>query len=195
MTFPPYLFRAQPGGYLCEFDHEDFDRACESVLWHGAWEEQTAQVLAVLARLNVLKDGDDVLDYGCGVGRVAKAVRGKYGVMITAAERSVQMRKHAERYLAGCSGIALCSDETALRGTGKFHAVLAVAACRTQLLYVRCWTPAAACCITRWCRARRQSWNPIGTCCSVWVFDGLLVNWHTPIPCPPFMFSRPITRF
>jgi len=126
MRFPSYLFCAQPGGYLCEFDHDDFDRACESILWHGAWEEQTAQVMAVLSRLNIVKDGDNVLDYGCGVGRVAKAVRGAYDVTIVAADRSAQMRKHAERYLAGWSGIVLCSDEEALSTTQRFEAVLAV---------------------------------------------------------------------
>ncbi len=128
MRFPPHLLLDQPApdGYLCKFDHEDFERACASVLWHGDWEAQTAQVMAVLSRLNILKDGDNVLDYGCGVGRVAKAVRAVYDVAITAADRSAQMRVHAERYLAGWTGITVCSDEEALRGSGTFEAVLAV---------------------------------------------------------------------
>lgn len=128
MKFPSYLFRAQrsPGDYLCEFDHDDFDRACESVLWHGSWAEQTAQVMATLARHNVLQNGDNVLDYGCGVGRVAKAVSDKYNVTITAADRSAKMREHAKHYLAGQPRITLCSGEEALRVPVLFEAVLAV---------------------------------------------------------------------
>jgi 2-polyprenyl-3-methyl-5-hydroxy-6-metoxy-1,4-benzoquinol methylase len=128
VTWPAYLLRDRTtaDGYTCEFDHEDFDRACESVLWHGAWEEQTAQVLGVLARLDVLHDGDAVLDYGCGVGRIAKAIRGAYDIDIVAADRSNQMLAHAVRYLAGVDRVRLCSDQEVTRSSRQFDVVLAV---------------------------------------------------------------------
>ena len=72
--WPDYLFKAKrtgPRDYLCEFDHEDIDRARHSVLWRGNWEQQTAQVLAVMDDLGLVGDGLRVLDYGCGVGRIA----------------------------------------------------------------------------------------------------------------------------
>jgi len=128
VTWPVHLLRERttPDDYLCEFDHVDFERACESVLWHGRWEEQTAQVLDVLGRLDVLHDEDAALDYGCGVGRVAKAVRSTYDVEITAADRSLLMLLHAARYLRGCHKVQLCTDQEALRMTKTFAAILAV---------------------------------------------------------------------
>jgi hypothetical protein len=74
--WPPYLFksdRSGPTDYLCEFDHEDLERARHSVLWYGEWERQTAQVVEVIEKLGLLVEGARALDYGCGVGRVTAA--------------------------------------------------------------------------------------------------------------------------
>jgi 2-polyprenyl-3-methyl-5-hydroxy-6-metoxy-1,4-benzoquinol methylase len=102
-AWPSYLFkqdRQGPLDYLCEFDHEDLDRAKESVLWHGEWERQTDQVLNVMGALGLLRGDLRVLDVGCGVGRVTSALLGALDAFVVAVDRSPCMRRHAETALA-----------------------------------------------------------------------------------------------
>lgn len=101
--WPDYLFKTRrwgPRDYLCEFDHEDLERARESCLWRGEWQRQTGQVLGVLEGFGLVADGARVLDYGCGVGRIAAALLGRHRLTVRAVNRSPAMRRHAQAALA-----------------------------------------------------------------------------------------------
>ena len=96
--WPDYLFKAKrtgPRDYLCEFDHQDIERARHSVLWRGNWEQQTAQVLGVMDDLGLVGDGLRVLDYGCGVGRIASELLRRHRLRLHAVDRAPAMLRHA----------------------------------------------------------------------------------------------------
>jgi 2-polyprenyl-3-methyl-5-hydroxy-6-metoxy-1,4-benzoquinol methylase len=98
---------------VCAFDHRDFDRAKESILWHGDWAGQTAHVVRVMTELGLARSGLRVLDFGCGVGRVAAALLAWPGVQIRAVDSSAWMLRHAARYLNALGGtpeVELSSD-------------------------------------------------------------------------------------
>lgn len=98
----PYLYksaRTGPTDYVCEFAHADIDKARHSILWFGDWDEQTNQVVEVFQRLGVISDGARVLDYGCGIGRVTKALLDRYDVEMLSVDRAAAMREHARNYI------------------------------------------------------------------------------------------------
>jgi len=98
----PYLFKADRGSaldYLCEFEHDDLERARRSVLWYGDWDVQTRQVMETMERLQLLRDGLTVVDYGCGVGRITTALLERHRLHVHAVDRSPAMRRHARHYI------------------------------------------------------------------------------------------------
>jgi 2-polyprenyl-3-methyl-5-hydroxy-6-metoxy-1,4-benzoquinol methylase len=119
-----WLFRTiPPAGWgpddeICIFDHADYSRALVSILWGGDWKAQTR--CAVAAIKPHLRPGAEVLDFGCGVGRVAKELV-SLGAVVTGVDRSAQMLEHAKRYLDGTPVELL--TEIPQRG---FDAVIAV---------------------------------------------------------------------
>ena len=88
--------RQGPDDYLCEFDHQDLERAKRSILWFDDWEEATAATLDIFRALNLLADGQTVVDYGCGVGRISRGIMANYRL-----DRSPWMLTHATNYLIG----------------------------------------------------------------------------------------------
>src|SRR5699024_3286113 len=101
-----------------EFDHDDLTRARESCLWRGEWHRQTEQVLGVIEGFRLIRDGARVLDYGCGVGRIAEALLGRYRITVRAVDRSPAMRRHAQAALAPflASGAARIESDLDLFG-------------------------------------------------------------------------------
>lgn len=122
--WPDYLFKAQRAGprdYLCEFDHDDLERARHSVLWLGEWVRQTEQVLGVMDLLGLTGDGLRVLDYGCGVGRIAGELLRRHRLTVKAIDRSPAMRRHASAALEPFlrSGAATIGSDGDLLGTAN----------------------------------------------------------------------------
>ena len=116
--------RAGPLDYVAEFDHRSIRDAKSSILWHGHWEEQTAATLHILHNLDIVRDGQTVLDYGCGIGRISRALLETHDVRLICVDRSPQMRKQFARYVdespTSCraltsGGIRLWSDEEFLQ--------------------------------------------------------------------------------
>lgn len=133
----PYLYKAHRSSatdYLCAFDHDDLQRAKHSVLWDGDWEEQTQRTLEVMEKLDLLRDGLQIVDYGCGVGRMTAALVERYTLQMYAVDRSPTMRRHATAYIDqrhySSGAVRLYSDEelTSLVGqlSGKIDLIVLI---------------------------------------------------------------------
>jgi len=97
--------RRGPTDYLVEFDHRSLADAKRSILWYGPgadgqWEKSTAATLQILKKLGLVRDGQTVLDYGCGIGRISLRLLENYRIRLIAVDRSPAMRKHFRRYLS-----------------------------------------------------------------------------------------------
>jgi 2-polyprenyl-3-methyl-5-hydroxy-6-metoxy-1,4-benzoquinol methylase len=106
--------RGSPTDYVAEFDHRSFRKAKASILWHDDWDQATRETVRILRRLALVRDGDTVMDYGCGVGRITRALAEGYRLRLLAVDRSAEMRRHARRYVPqacfGEGGVELLSD-------------------------------------------------------------------------------------
>lgn len=92
--------RASPTDYVAEFEHRNIHRARRSILWHDDWGLATRATLSILQELGVIKDGQLVIDYGCGIGRITRALLEEYNLQrVLAVDRAVEMRRHALSYI------------------------------------------------------------------------------------------------
>jgi len=90
--------RASPTDYVMEFDHRSYRKAKAAILWDD-WKRATARSLELLERFDLVRDGNTVVDYGCGVGRITRALAERYHLHILSVDRSPEMLRHARRYL------------------------------------------------------------------------------------------------
>ena len=98
----PYLKkidRSGPTDYRLEFDHEEFEHAKRAAVWSDDWEGATARLMDAIEQLDLIHTGMHILEYGCGVGRVSRAILERYDVTITAVDKSPQMLKHVRSYV------------------------------------------------------------------------------------------------
>lgn len=124
--------RTSPTDYLAAFNHRGIRRARKSILWHDDWEEATEATMEIFREIALLNDGQTVIDYGCGIGRISKGLVEKYQVKVLAVDRSSQMLKHAQGYLSGefphQAKVELLTDEALMRRvpkmTGKVDVIL-----------------------------------------------------------------------
>ena len=78
--------------YVAAFDHRKLARARRSILWHDDWEQATEATLQILREVDLLADGQRVVDFGCGIGRISKALLENYPRdTILAVDRSREM--------------------------------------------------------------------------------------------------------
>ncbi len=90
--------RESPTDYLMEFEHASYRKAKASILWDN-WRRATPRTVGILEQLGVVQDGFTVVDYGCGVGRVTRALAQRHRVRILGVDRSAEMLRHARRYI------------------------------------------------------------------------------------------------
>lgn len=88
------------------------------------WERETPYLMTLIDRLN-LKPDSVVLDYGCGVGRLSKALIDRYGCRVVGADISRSMRAFATASVKSDRFFACAPDMIDTLGM-KFDAALAV---------------------------------------------------------------------
>lgn len=62
------------------------------------WRRETPYLVELMEKLDI-KPNQRVLDYGCGVGRLSKALIGKYACNVIGVDQSVSMRALAAAYV------------------------------------------------------------------------------------------------
>lgn len=75
------------------------------------WEKETEYLTGVLgAKFTPLEPSDVVLDYGCGIGRLAKALIQRYGCTVIGVDISYSMRVLSQGYV-GSERFISCSPD------------------------------------------------------------------------------------
>ena len=74
------------------------------------WQYETPFLVDEMGRETGLDDRAFVLDYGCGIGRIAKGLIERYGCRVIGVDISAGMRELAPRYVAS-DRFAVCSPE------------------------------------------------------------------------------------
>jgi cyclopropane fatty-acyl-phospholipid synthase-like methyltransferase len=90
------------------------------------WELETPHLLSLMEPLGLRKDSV-VLDFGCGIGRLSKAIIDKYGCHVVGSDISMSMRALAPIYVNSDKYYAIPpTDDVYEQFAGKFDAVIAV---------------------------------------------------------------------
>ena len=89
------------------FAVQDFDEARAIILTpepgrttDERWEQETPYLAELIGRNLALKTDDLILDYGCGVGRIAKELIERFGVRVLGVDISADMRALSPGYVA-----------------------------------------------------------------------------------------------
>jgi len=98
------------------FDWDDIDDAKRSILWYDDWEEATKNTIELMQKTGMINAGSFVVDWGCGVGRIASKLTERFDVTVLAVDRSTKMLRHALTYIKPqyLGKIALVTDEFVL---------------------------------------------------------------------------------
>jgi SAM-dependent methyltransferase len=91
------------------------------------WEVETRNLVALLGRIMPLDANSCVLDYGCGIGRLAKGLIERYGCQVVGVDISARMRELAREYVQTDRFIACSPDELDQRVAGGLRATHACA--------------------------------------------------------------------
>jgi SAM-dependent methyltransferase len=113
--------------YRVNFDYRNLRKAKAVILWHDDWEKATVATLDIVDALGLVREGDTVIDYGCGIGRMTRALRGRHAVTILAVDRSGPMRAHARGYLEPdlrTGSVEILSDADLLERAGRLAATI-----------------------------------------------------------------------
>ena len=88
------------------FDVTDIDAAKRIILTpeiglstDDRWERETPYLVNLMSKLNLTEDSV-VIDYGCGIGRLSKALIERYGCRVIGVDISTNMRALASIYVA-----------------------------------------------------------------------------------------------
>lgn len=89
------------------------------------WERETPYLLSLIEHSIPLSDQSVVLDYGCGIGRMSKALIDRFGCRVIGADISRSMRMLAVNYVASPRFIA-CDPDSEWLETTKFDLALTI---------------------------------------------------------------------
>jgi cyclopropane fatty-acyl-phospholipid synthase-like methyltransferase len=112
------------------FDVQNIDQAKRIILTPNLltteqrWEREAPHLLELMAGLN-LSAKSIVLDYGCGIGRLSKALIERYGCLVIGADISVSMRALAAAHVGSDRFFSCHPDMLDMLGV-SFDAAVAV---------------------------------------------------------------------
>ncbi|TAN47269.1 MAG: class I SAM-dependent methyltransferase, partial [Rhodospirillales bacterium] len=92
------------------------------------WKRETPYLAELIGQAAGLSQGQLVLDYGCGIGRLAKELMGRFGVRVVGVDISRNMRSLAPVYVdsdAFCSVSPVILDTLIAQGV-RFDAALSI---------------------------------------------------------------------
>lgn len=89
------------------------------------WRKETPYLLSLIEQQMPLNDQSIVLDYGCGIGRMAKALIEKYNCGVVGVDISPSMRALAAAYV-GSGRFFACAPQMLHLLNKKFDAALAI---------------------------------------------------------------------
>jgi len=89
------------------------------------WECESPYLLRLIEQSFNLDRHSVVLDYGCGIGRMAKALIDKYNCYVVGVDTSPSMRAHAIEYVAS-KKFSCCTHEDLRHHVGVYDAALAI---------------------------------------------------------------------
>jgi SAM-dependent methyltransferase len=90
------------------------------------WERETPYLLDVFARQYVFAKESVVLDYGCGVGRLAKGLIERYNCTVVGVDISANMRALAASYVNSPRFVAMAPEALCLLGKNWADCALCV---------------------------------------------------------------------
>lgn len=95
---------------------------------HTRWEGETPYVLELIAQHLAPRPGMLILDYGCGVGRLARPLIEKFNCHVLGVDISATMRALAAEYVADDRFLAISPSQldTLVDGGLRVHAALSV---------------------------------------------------------------------
>ena len=91
------------------------------------WEVETRNVVELLGRNTPLDGNSCVLDYGCGIGRLAKVLIERYGCRVVGVDISQRMRELAREYVQSDRFVVCSPEELDQRVAGGLQATHACA--------------------------------------------------------------------
>lgn len=91
---------------------------------HDRWEKETPYLVQLMRGLNITEKSV-VLDYGCGIGRLSRALIEAYGCTVVGVDISANMRAFASHYVGNHHFMA-CHPSSLDKFGIKFDAALAV---------------------------------------------------------------------
>jgi SAM-dependent methyltransferase len=89
------------------------------------WAKETPHLLDLIGQKMNLSSSSTVLDYGCGIGRMSKALIGRYGCLVVGADISPSMRAFSATYV-GDDRFLACAPAALTRLGVRFDAAIAV---------------------------------------------------------------------
>lgn len=91
------------------------------------WEVETRNLVDLLGRITMLDRNSCVLDYGCGIGRLAKGLIDRYGCRVVGVDISARMRDLARDYVQSDRFVVCSPDELDRRVSSGLQATHACA--------------------------------------------------------------------
>lgn len=74
------------------------------------FEDETNQLINIIANENIISDQKVVLDFGCGMGRVSKQLIERFNCEVIGLDMSIDMLKLATMYVANFNKFVTCSS-------------------------------------------------------------------------------------
>jgi cyclopropane fatty-acyl-phospholipid synthase-like methyltransferase len=90
------------------------------------WQTETPHICDLIARVIDIKPGSVVLDYGCGIGRIAKELIARHGCYVIGVDISPNMRLFSTVYVASDRFVAFPPEMLTMMSEHEFRVDAAI---------------------------------------------------------------------